>query len=339
MASAGGERVGRVVSLGVHIVDILGRPVTHIPPGQGRQLLDEIRITAAGTAAGTSVDLAKLGAEVIAMGAIGDDLLADFLVSVLGKHGIDTRLLARKSGVQTSATMLPIRPNGERPALHTPGATSSLSAADIDLQTIATADVLHVGGPDVLGRFGGEPLREVLEFARSKGVTTTMDVLTPGDPVAGARLRPLLPYVQYFLPNEDQLRALTGTADLTEAAQLVLALGPLAVLVSRGAQGSALLTAGQRLDYPAFPAEVVDTTGCGDACSAGFIVGLLRGWPAQDAPWLAMAAASLVVSGLGSDAGIVDFKGTMDIVRRHAPSGAVRRIFESPSPDLTRNLP
>ncbi len=67
-----------VVSLGVHIVDVLGRPVTHIPPGQGRQLLDEIRITAAGTAAGTSVDLAKLGARVVAMSAVGDDALADF---------------------------------------------------------------------------------------------------------------------------------------------------------------------------------------------------------------------------------------------------------------------
>src|SRR6202042_1366891 len=93
-----GARHGRVVSLGVHIVDVLGRPVSHIPPGQGRLLLDEIRITAAGTAAGTSVDLAKLGADVIAMGAIGDDLLADFLTSVLDSHGIDARLLARKQG-------------------------------------------------------------------------------------------------------------------------------------------------------------------------------------------------------------------------------------------------
>ena len=125
-----------IVSLGVHIVDILGRPVTHIPPGQGRQLLDEIRITAAGTAAGTSVDLAKLGADVIAMGAVGDDQLADFLISVLGKHGVDTRLLARKPGAQTSATMLPIRPNGERPALHAPGATALLTLADIDLDTM-----------------------------------------------------------------------------------------------------------------------------------------------------------------------------------------------------------
>jgi sugar/nucleoside kinase (ribokinase family) len=180
-----------VVSLGVHIVDVLGRPVSHIPPGQGRQLLDEIRITAAGTAAGTSVDLAKLGAEVIAMGAIGDDLLADFLTSVLGRHGIDTRGLARKPGVQTSATILPIRANGERPALHTPGATSTLAEADIDLAAIETADVLHVGGPDVLGRFGGGPLRRVLEFASSKGVTTTMDVLSPGDATAWSRLRPL----------------------------------------------------------------------------------------------------------------------------------------------------
>jgi len=325
---ASGRR-GRVVSLGVHIVDVLGRPVSHIPPGQGRQLLDEIRITAAGTAAGTSVDLAKLGAEVIAMGAVGDDLLADFLTSVLGRHGIDTRLLARKPDVQTSATILPIRANGERPALHTPGATPRLTEADIDLTAIETADVLHVGGPDVLGRFGGEPLRRVLEFARSKGVTTTMDVLSPGDATAWARLRPLLAHVQYFLPNEDQLAALTGTTDLTEAARQVLALGPEAVLASRGAQGSALVTSGERFDLPAFPAAVVDTTGCGDACSAGFITGLLHGWSIEDAAWLAMAAASLVITGLGSDAGIVDFDATFEVLRRHAPSEVTRRVAAS----------
>jgi sugar/nucleoside kinase (ribokinase family) len=116
----------------VHIVDILDRPVTHIPPGQGRPVLDEIRVTAAGTAAGTSVDLAKLGAQVTAMGAIGDDLLADLPTcrpadlptSMLAGYGVDARLLARKAGLRTSATILPIRPNGERPALHMSGATS-----------------------------------------------------------------------------------------------------------------------------------------------------------------------------------------------------------------------
>ncbi len=317
---------GRVVSLGVHIVDVLGRPVSQIPPGQGRELLDEIRITAAGTAAGTSVDLAKLGAEVIAMGAVGDDLLADFLTSVLASHGVDTHLLARKPGVQTSATILPIRANGERPALHTPGATSSLTAADIDLDAIETADVLHVGGPDVLGRFSGEPLLRILEFARSRGVTTTMDVLASRDDSVWGRLQPLFRHVQYFMPNEEQLAALTGTGDLAEGARTVLALGAEAVLVSRGGEGAALVTADRRIDLPAFPADVVDTTGCGDACSAGFITGLLRGWPTEDAAWLAMAAASLVVTGLGSDAGIVDFDGTLGVLRQNAPAAVWDRV-------------
>jgi len=53
--------LGPVTVLGAHILDVLGRPVEAIPPGQGSARLTEIRATAAGTAAGTGVDLAKLG--------------------------------------------------------------------------------------------------------------------------------------------------------------------------------------------------------------------------------------------------------------------------------------
>jgi hypothetical protein len=56
------------------------------------------------------------------------------------------------------------------------------------------------------------------------------------------------------------------------------------------------------------------------------IAGVLRGWPAEDAAWLAMAAASLVATGLGSDAGIVDFDGTLDMLRKHAPAEILRRV-------------
>jgi sugar/nucleoside kinase (ribokinase family) len=55
------------------------------------------------------------------------------LIAALRRHGVDTGGLVRKPGVQTSATILPIRPNGGRPALHVPGATAQLGLADIDL--------------------------------------------------------------------------------------------------------------------------------------------------------------------------------------------------------------
>ena len=58
---------------------------------------------------------------------------------------------------------------------------------------IAQADVLHVGGPDVLGPFGGEPLRSVLEFARRRDVVVTMDLLSTADEVAWERLASCCP--------------------------------------------------------------------------------------------------------------------------------------------------
>jgi sugar/nucleoside kinase (ribokinase family) len=312
-----------VVCLGVHIIDVLGLPVA---PVQGSRKLYNIRATAAGTAAGPSVDLAKLGAQVTNLGAIGDDELADLLVSLLSGHGVDTSRLTRKAGQATSATMLAIRPDGERTTMHMPGATPLLELADVDLDVIAAADVLHVGGPDVLGSFAGEPLRKVLEFARSHEVIVTMDLLAPADAATWERLAPLLPYVTYFMPNEGQLAGLTGIADHAAGSRMMLAHGAEAVLVSRAADGAALITADRRIDLPAFPVNVVDATGCGDAICAGFIIGLLHGWPIEDASWLALAAASLVASGVGSDAGIVDLKSTLEVLRQGAPAAVLARI-------------
>ncbi len=85
-----------VVTLGAHVLDILGRYVTHIPEGQGSVLLDEIRLAPAGSAAGTAVGLAKLGLEVATVGAVGDDALGDVLIRALNSFGVDTSHVVRK---------------------------------------------------------------------------------------------------------------------------------------------------------------------------------------------------------------------------------------------------
>ena len=113
-----------VVTLGAHVLDILGRYVTHIPEGHGSVLLDEIGLAPAGSAAGTAVGLAKLGLTVATAGAVGDDALGDVLIRALNSFGVDTGDVVRKPGVQTSASILPIRPNGDRPALHAIGANA-----------------------------------------------------------------------------------------------------------------------------------------------------------------------------------------------------------------------
>src|SRR6201982_670847 len=143
----------KVVSLGIHIVDVHGYPVSEVPPGQGLALLKQIRFTVAGTAAGTSIDMAKLGLEVSAMGAIGLDEIGDFLIATMQRFGVDTTNLVRKTHAQTSSTMLPIRPNGERPALHVIGANGELTIDEINYGAISQAKYLHMGGAPLMRNF------------------------------------------------------------------------------------------------------------------------------------------------------------------------------------------
>ncbi|HET7093752.1 MAG TPA: PfkB family carbohydrate kinase, partial [Thermomicrobiales bacterium] len=195
-----------VVSLGIHILDILGRPVSRIPPKQDVDLLEEIRLTVAGTAAGASVDLAKLGAGVLAMGAIGEDAAGNFIVDTMTRYGIDTSGLKRKAGVQTSATMLPIRANGERPALHVLGANAELTLDDIDWDAIRAARHLHFGGTYLMSKLDGAPTAKILKFAKEHGLTTTHDLIAIERPDLLEMIEPALPYIDYFMPGIEEAR-------------------------------------------------------------------------------------------------------------------------------------
>jgi sugar/nucleoside kinase (ribokinase family) len=312
--------LGRVVVLGAHILDVLGRPVEAIPPGQGSVQLTEIRATAAGTAAGTGADLARLGADVYAIGAIGEDLLADMLVAALRRQGVDTGGLVRKPGAQTSATILPIRPNGERPALHVPGAMSLLGLADVDLATVAGCRALLVGAPDALGRFTADGLRQVVGAAAASGALVVIDVLYPGSPRDFERIAGVLGLADWFFPNAEQVCALTGRRDLGQAVRDVLAAGTGAVAVTLGADGCLVTREDGELQH----VPAIDTTGCGDGFNAGMIAGLLLGCDRADAAWLGVACGSLVATGLGSDAGIVSFGQVLESLGRVAPEVAGR---------------
>ena len=318
--------IGTVTVLGAHILDVLGRPVEEIPPGQGSARLKEIRATAAGTAAGTGVDLAKLGARVLAIGALGDDLLGDMVIAAMARYGVDTSGLVRKAGAQTSATILPIRGNGERPALHVPGATPLLELADVDLDRVRRSRALLIGAPDALGGITGDGLAQVAAAARAGGALVAVDVLHPGRPRDLERIAGLLRAADWFLPNGDQLLALTARDDLTSGIADVLALGSVGVAVTLGAGGClvAWKGGGPPVALPAIEVDVVDTTGCGDGFTAGLLAGLLLGAAPVDAAWLGIACGSLVATGLGSDAGIENFGQVLDFLGRVQPAVAGR---------------
>jgi len=295
----------KVVTLGVHVVDVLVRPVEEIPEGQGGALVEQIRITPAGPAGGTAVTLAKLGAEVRSAGAIGTDALGDVMVDLLGRFGVDASLLVRREDVQTSASVLPIRPDGSRPAFHVIGANATYSSADAPFDAIAAADYLHLGAPEFMG---GEEAAKILSFAREHGVVTSADILAPGEQAAAILdwIAPAFAHLDYLLPNQEQVLALSGASDLAEGCRTLIQRGVGCVAATCGAEGALVVDRESETLVSAFEVEVVDTTGCGDAFSAGFLRGLSLRRARADAARLGCAAAALVAQGLGSDHGEFD---------------------------------
>jgi len=304
----------KVVSLGLHICDILGRPVDGIPSGQSLSILDEARITVAGTSAGTSVDMAKLGLKVYAMGAVGEDLIGDFVINTMESYGINTQGLIRKSGVQTSTSMLLIRPNGERPALHVPGANSHYQLEDVDFNILADADYLHFGGSGLLPGIDGEPSKKILEYAKQHGVVTTFDLIAIDTIDLLPIIEPSLPFIDFFMPGLEEAAMICGFRRRDEIHRFFLDKGVKHTVFKNGEDGSYIGWMDedqlQEIHIPSFQTQVVDSTGCGDSYCAGFIKALSLGKSLRTCGQIGSACGALVISGLGSDAGIENWKKT-----------------------------
>jgi sugar/nucleoside kinase (ribokinase family) len=240
---------------------------------------------------------------------------------LLGRHGIDTSLLVRRDGVQTSASVLPIRPDGSRPAFHVIGANGTYASADAPLDDVAAATHLHLGAPEFMG---GEEAAKILAHARANGVVTSADLLAPGEQ-AGAIvdwIAPALGHLDYLLPNDEQVLGLSGEDDLVAGCRALVQRGVGCVAATCGAAGVVVVDAESVERVPAFAVDVVDTTGCGDSFSAGFLRGLALGRSRHDAAVLGCAAAALVAQGLGSDHGEFDLAAADEFAAATPVAGA-----------------
>ena len=155
---------------------------------------------------------------------------------------------------------------------------------------------------------GGESAARILSFAREHGVVTSADILAPGEQATQIVdwIAPAFEHLDYLLPNDEQVLGLSGREDLEDGCRALLERGVGCVAATCGADGAVVVDADSVEEVPAFSIDVVDTTGCGDAFSAGFLRGLSLDRSRRDAAVLGCAAAALVAQGLGSDYGEFD---------------------------------
>jgi len=292
--------------VGLTILDILGKPVEEIPKGGKTTIIQQIRITPAGTAAGPAVIAAKLGLATALVGARGNDDMGSILEEMLKKQGVDTGFMQVRSDMPTSATMLAVNANCERPNFHAIGASVFLEIDEARRKCITGSRFVHWGGAGTMLNLDGGIGAEILKEAKSMGAVVTCDFIAPMPETLPA-LQRVMPQVDYFLPSLEEAMEVTGTKSAEDAGRAFLDMGAGCCIFKTGSKGSLLIERGRKLRVPAYRVEAYDTTGCGDAYCAGFIAALSHGWEIEKSCRFASAVAALVATGLGSDAGVTDF--------------------------------
>lgn len=303
-----------VSAVGFYVLDILGRPVSAIPEGGRAAYIEEIAMTVAGTAGATAVDCAVLGLKTQAVTTVGTDDMGDFMVAKMRGFGIDCDLVRRDGSVQTSATILPVRPNGERPALHVPGTAAVFNIAQDDIEAAIDADIIHVGGTGLLKAFDGAPTLNLVQRAKQAGRITTFDLIQ-ATPETTALVMPLLPYIDFFVPSIEEAEQMSGCNNPADVAAFFQEKGVRNCILTLGGEGVYVAPeAGSPFRLPAFDIAVSDTTGCGDSFTAGVIVGIQKGWSLHETCKFASAVAAQVAMGLGSLGKLASFEKTIEMM-------------------------
>jgi sugar/nucleoside kinase (ribokinase family) len=303
-------------SIGFYTFDCLCWPFTAVPDGGGCNFVDEFTLAVSGAAGTAAIAAAKMGLKTLAVGGVGSDLMGDWVLARLQHFGVDVSTMQREEGWKTSSSIVTTRADGSRPALHMKGATGNFYVDDAMLKQVIDARVVHIGGIGLMDRMDKTRNAELMKAAKRNGAITTVDIFagSKDDMPAVARV---LPYTDYFIPSIEEAQALTGLSEMADMAKHFIDIGTQCCVFTLGAGGAYYHHSdGTRFHIPSFDIHVKCTCGCGDAFNAGFAVGLCRGFDPETTVRFAQATSALNATGLGSQAGVVDFKHTYNFMEK-----------------------
>ncbi len=298
------DRTYDVLCAGIIVADLVCRPVPQLPPPGGLVLTSGMELTIGGCAANVATDFAKLGRRVAIAGSVGDDLFGRHVEDSLRTVGIDCRFLTVSSQYETACTMVLNVIGEDRRFVHVLGANTEFTGRELSEDAIASAAVLSVGGFGLVDALSPDNVKQMFSLARRHGVQTVLDVVLAEPRDYLSWLKPVLPLTDFFLPNTDEAKLLTGFSDPLQQAEAFHAAGANVAVVTCGSEGAVLVTDNLRLQSNAAQTKTVDATGSGDAFLAGFLHARLNGGDWSDCLQHGAALGASCVQNPGATTGI-----------------------------------
>lgn len=313
--------------LGDANVDVI-MPVDEYPPPGSDKRSEQLITGLGGSAANAAVVLARFGWQVVMIARVGDDNWGDFVRSMLQQGGVGVECVRRIAGEQTGMMFVPVTPDGQRTLFGRRGANRMVVRAELPQDKLSQAAALHLSGYAFLEEGARPAINRAIDLVRDGGGLVCLDTAYEPAFVASDAICGALPRVDLVILGIEEAEAITGHQG-PEAVSWFLDQGVEVVALKLGARGSCIYEKGGTHEIPAISLRVVDTTGAGDAFSAGLLHGILAG--------LSVPAAGIVATACGAVATTVWGAGcafpSVDAVR-----DALRASKDSVQKDLQQAL-
>lgn len=296
-----------ITVIGAAIIDIMAGPVSADVFQTGSQPVDMTKLSFGGDALNESVALSRLGKKVQLISKVGQDEAGARVLDYIKENGLSTDFIRVEEGLTTGINIVLVDNNGERFFLTNPnGSLRRLTEKDIEPYLDEAADIVSFASIFVSPPLDIEAMERVFKKIKSKPGRILVADMTKAK--YGERLndiKKLLPYIDYILPNEEEIALLTGERDPYVNAKHLVDAGVLCAVIKCGKKGCIIKTKNEFYEIPAYLVEQpVDTTGAGDCFAAGFLWALAEKMSLEACGRFACAVASCAVESVGATDGI-----------------------------------
>lgn len=289
-----------IISFGEALIDLIGEKKKGIKNSSSFQKCF------GGAPANYAVACSRLDVKTALLTRIGQDAFGDFLMETLKKEKVDISFVVRTPQKTTLAVVALNREGKPDFNFYRENtADTNVVKEDIKNDAFKNAKIFHFCSLSLLVEPVRSALIYALETAKKNGLTVSFDPNLRADLLKKDTLfwvKKALNFTNVLLPSEDEMRIVTGENNLNRAASIIAdTYGVNKIVVTRGEKGATLYEkGGKKLSLKGFRVKVVDTTGAGDAFSAGIGVGLLKNYKGMELLRFANAVAAISVQKLGA---------------------------------------
>lgn len=258
----------KIAVIGSTMMDIVSY-MDRMPEGGETRRVEGFHIASGGKGANQAIAAAKLGADVVIMTAVGDDMFGEQSRKNFQNHHIDMSLVKTAKDTSNGIATIVVERSGQNRILINPGANEKLTPADIEK---AGAELAACGLFVLQLEVPLETVYAAIRFAKKHDIKV---LLNPA-PASRELSLDMACQCDFFVPNETELSILVNkpvdtVAQVQEAAKSLVAQGLTNVIVTMGSRGSLLVTAEETQLVPSLKVDAVDSTGAGDAFIGCFV--------------------------------------------------------------------